>query len=385
MLYLVPKEGGNLKNGIEERVLATFRYLHEHPEISWEEHETTQYIKRLLEESGCKVTTFNDCTGVIGEYGNFNSDLPIVGVRADLDALWQEVNGVFKANHSCGHDAHMSMVLGLLWKLEQTPELKDKVAIKFIFQPAEEVCAGALKMVEKGVVDDLDYLFGIHLRPAQELAMGEASPVIVHGAVKMYNAEIKGEDAHGARPHLNHNAIEVGSQIINHLSKIHLDPKVPHSVKMTNFHAGGKSSNIIPGSASFSLDLRAQSNKLMDEMEEKICSLFKALENLYDIDIKINEIKGAAAAKTNEEAIELMKKGIKETLGEESVHSSIVTPGGDDFHYYTRKRPSLKATMIGLGCNLKPGLHHSHMTFNDAALIDGVEILYRTVVNIFKS
>ncbi|GGF29585.1 amidohydrolase AmhX [Halobacillus andaensis] len=373
-----------MKNGIEKRVLETFRYLHENPEISWEEYKTTNYIEELLVKSGCTVTTFDDCTGVIGEYGNFESDHPVIGVRADMDALWQEINGDFQANHSCGHDAHMSMVLGLLWKLEQTPAIKEKVAIKFIFQPAEEVCSGALKMVEKGVVDDLDYLFGIHLRPAQEVPMGKASPAIVHGAVKMYKVEIKGEDAHGARPHLNHNAIEIGAQIVNHLSKIHLDPNVPHSVKMTNFHAGGKSSNIIPGNASFSIDLRAQNNKLMDEMEGKVRSLFEALENLYNIDIRINDINGAAAAKTNEEATDHMREAIKHTLGEDRLHPPIVTPGGDDFHYYTRKRPSLKATMLGLGCDLKPGLHHPHMTFNESALMNGVAILYRTVVHIFK-
>ncbi|WP_067725990.1 M20 peptidase aminoacylase family protein [Oceanobacillus damuensis] len=371
-------------NTIEQKVNDTFHYLHNHAEISWEEVETTKYIKNQLEKSGCNVTVFEDCTGVIGEFGNFDKGLPVVGIRADMDALWQEVNGKFQANHSCGHDAHMAMVLGVLWKLVQTPEIADQVAVKFIFQPAEENGTGALKMVEKKVIDNVDYLFGIHLRPSQETKMGQATPVIVHGATKMYSADIKGEDAHGARPHLNHNAIEIGAQIVNMISQIHLDPRIPHSVKMTKFQAGGKNTNIIPGNASFSLDLRAQNNKLIDQLEKKVNSIFESIRNLYDVDIEITSVGGIAAAETNEEAISIMSQSIKETIGEENLTPPLVTPGGDDFHFYTIEKPSLKATMLGLGCDLQPGLHHPHMTFNEKALMNGVEILHRAVLNTYN-
>ncbi len=368
----------------ENKVLDTFQYLHEHAEISWEETETTKYIENILLNSGCKVTTFDDCTGVIGEFGNFDGNLPVVAVRADIDALWQEVNGVFQANHSCGHDAHMSMVLGLLWKLEQYPELKEKIAIKFFFQPAEEKGAGALKMVEKHVVDNVDYLFGVHLRPIQETPMGRATPVIVHGATHMYGITIRGEDAHGARPHLNRNAIEIGTEIVNMLSKIHLDPRKPYSVKMTSFHAGGESTNIIPGSASFALDMRAQDNETMDALKEKVNAVFESVRNLYHADLEITEESGIAAAKTNEEAIHIMSSAIADTLGEDKVDPPLVTPGGDDFHFYTIKKPSLKATMLGLGCDLQPGLHHPHMTFDKDALNNGVDILFQAILNTYE-
>lgn len=194
-------------NTIEEKVLSTFHYLHENAEISWEEVNTTKYIKETLEKYGCETITYVDATGVVGKYGNFSKGLPVVAIRADIDALWQEVDGKFQPNHSCGHDAHMSMVFGVLWKLKETPELKDHVAIKFIFQPAEEVGEGALKMVEKGAVEDVDYLYGVHLRPIEETPMGSAAPVIVHGATKTIQVQVTGTDAHGARPHLNTNAI----------------------------------------------------------------------------------------------------------------------------------------------------------------------------------
>ncbi|MFC5589879.1 M20 peptidase aminoacylase family protein [Sporosarcina soli] len=373
-----------MKSTVETKVIDTFNYLHENAEISWEEVNTTKYIKETLEKYGCETITFEQSTGVIGKYGDFSKGLPVVAIRADIDALWQEVDGKFQPNHSCGHDAHMAMVLGVLWKLKEKPGLEENVAIKFIFQPAEEVGEGALKMVEEGAVDDVDYLYGVHLRPIEETAMGSAAPVIVHGATKTIEVQVAGADAHGARPHLNTNAIEVGTEIVNLLSKIHLDPRIPHSAKMTKFEAGGKSANIIPGSGSFSFDLRAQNNEVMEELVGKVHAIFESIRNLYDIKLEVTKERGIAAAKTNEEAISIMGKSIENVLGVDKVDAPLVTPGGDDFHFYTIKKPSLKATMLGLGCDLAPGLHHPKMTFNTEALINGVDILFDAIIQTYE-
>lgn len=372
-----------LASDLEQRILETFHYLHEHPEISWEEVKTTNYISRLLSESGCRPRTFEDCTGVIGDYGNFESNLPVIGIRADIDALWQNVKGKDQANHSCGHDAHMSVGLGVLWKLMEHPELRDRVAVRFIFQPAEEKGAGALKMIDKNVMDGVDYLFGVHLRPIQETAGGRAAPVIVHGASKKYSGTIHGEDAHAARPHLNHNAIEICMHLVQLLNQIHLDPRVPYSVKMTRLFAGGKSANIIPGRAQFTLDLRAQTNELMQQLEGRVNEIFDTLRHYYHVPIELTDIHGIVAAKLNEEAIQIMKRSIEEVLGKDQVDEPLITPGGDDFHFYTVHNPKLKATMLGLGCNLKPGLHHPDMAFDHAYLINGTDILYQAILNVY--
>jgi amidohydrolase len=109
-----------------------------------------------------------------------------------------------------------------LWHHNQVPEQsqsqwvqKFNGTLRCIFQPAEEKGNGALKMVEKGIVDDVDYLFGVHLRPKEELELGFAAPSIRHGAAIFLEGKIIGEDTHGARPHLGVNAIEVGYAIQN--------------------------------------------------------------------------------------------------------------------------------------------------------------------------
>ncbi|WP_010650263.1 M20 peptidase aminoacylase family protein [Oceanobacillus massiliensis] len=356
-----------------------FDHLHANPEISWEEKQTTAFIKKLFKDKNCRIRTFEDSTGLIIDVG---SGKPVIALRADIDALWQEVDGKFQANHSCGHDAHMTVVIGVLLSVLEAGG-PNNGTFRFIFQPAEEKGTGALAFVEKGVVNDVEYLYGLHLRPKEELENGQFAPAIEHGAAKIMMGNIKGEDAHGARPHLNVNAIQIGTEFFQALNSIQMDPMLSQSVKMTSFHAGGKSFNIIPGNASFSIDVRAQTNELMEEMTEKITHIADSLASLHDVDIALEEETNIAAAVLDKEAISFMQQSIIECVGEEKLTPVISTTGGDDFHFYTIKRPSIKSTMLAVGCDLVPGLHHPDMKFNYAMIPKSVEIivdvLFRTL------
>src|SRR5699024_12653519 len=92
----------------------------------------------------------------------------------------------------------------------------------------------------------------------------------------------------------------------------HISPPIPYSVKMTTYHAGSKSANIIPGYASFSIDLRAQNNEVMEKLDQKVHAIFRAVREIYQVDIRITDKNGIAAAKTNEEAINIMNSAIKQ-------------------------------------------------------------------------
>lgn len=369
-----------MKDGKESnrsRIDEIFTYLHEHPEISWKEVETTAYLKKLIEQEGFSVRTFNDSTGLVVEIGEGPT---CIGIRADMDALWQEVDGVFKANHSCGHDAHMTIGIGTLLKMKEVGFPKD-IRFKWIFQPAEEKGQGALKMLKQGVLDDVDYLFGVHLRPIQEIPDCTASAAICHGAAGIIKGTIEGEDAHAARPHLGQNAIEVGAAIVHGLEGIRMDPLVPYSVKMTKLHAGSETGNIIPGKASFTLDARAQTNEAMRILRIKVNEVLRSVESIYHVKIKFKMHEGLVAAIVNEEAYNLMEQAIITVLGAEKLEPRIMTPGGEDFHFYSLHKPNLKATMLGLGCGLSPGLHHPKMTFNHESIYTGIEILTNTILN----
>ncbi|WP_102275278.1 M20 peptidase aminoacylase family protein [Cytobacillus massiliigabonensis] len=361
---------------LKPKIDEIFTHLHENPELSWNEYKTTEYLKDLLEQKGFQVQTFTECPGLVAEIGKGS---PCVALRADMDALWQEVDGHFQSIHSCGHDAHMTMGIGAMLLLQKVG-FPAKGKLKFIFQPAEEKGTGALKMIELGIVDDVDYLYSVHLRPIQELHNGYASAAIYHGAARFLTGEIIGEDAHGARPHLGQNAIEIGASLIHEINNIHLDPMVPYSAKMTKFHAGSDSGNIIPGKAAFSLDLRAQTNEVINELSEKILNITESLSKLYGVTITVKTGANVAAALVDQEAVRFMEKAIIDVLGKNQLKSPIISSGGEDFHFYTLKKPHIKATMLGLGCDLQPGLHHPKMTFNKEAIYAGMEILATTLL-----
>jgi len=371
---------GNMKSRMS-KINDVFTYLHEHPEVSWQEVATTAYLKKLIESEGFKVQTFDECTGLVVEVG----DGPIcIGIRSDMDALWQEKDGVFQANHSCGHDAHMTMVLGSLLAMKDHGFPKN-IRFKWIFQPAEEKGQGSRKFLSLGVMDDVDYLFGVHLRPIQEIPDGTAAAAICHGAASIIKGIIQGEDAHAAKPHLGKNAIEVGAAIIQGMQGIHMDTLVPCSAKMTKFQAGSETGNIIPGKASFTIDLRAQTNETMRTLKMKVVEVIRNIEVMYDVAINLTTSEGLGAAIVNEEASGLMEQAITEVLGAENVKPRIVTPGGEDFHFYSLHKPKLKATMLGLGCDLSPGLHHPNMSFNTQRIHTGIEILTKSILNTIQA
>lgn len=335
----------------KDAIAETFRHLHENPEISWKEVETTRYLAERMRALGLRVTTFDDCTGLVAEWGEGK---PVVGLRTDIDALWQEVNGEWRANHSCGHDAHMTLIVETVEALVAAG-YQPPGTLKILFQPAEEKGTGALKLVEKGVVDDIDYLYGVHLRPIQEMANGTAGPAIYNGAAMFLYGEITGVAAHGARPHLGINAIEVAGAIISGLGQVHINPMVPATVKMTMLQAGGESYNIIPDKARFALDLRAQTNQAMDDLVNRVRQMIDGVAMSFQARIEIESGSRMVAAEVDDQAKAFMEQAIVDVLGQENLRAAPVSPGAEDFHYYTVERPQIKATMLALGCDLVPG------------------------------
>lgn len=354
---------------IEQQILEYFNHFHTHPEVSWKEVETTKKLAAIMTELGVKHHTFSDVTGLIAEIGEGPE---VVAVRADIDALWQEVDDKLQANHSCGHDANMSMVLGALLYLKDETLTK---RVRFIFQPAEELGNGSLSMIERGAIDEVSHLYGVHLRPIEELPFGQVTPALHHGSGIFLRGKITGVDAHGARPHQGKNAIDVIAAIHQFVKSIYFSPFDSYSAKLTHIQTGGDSLNIIPGSANFAMDVRSQSNDLMKELQQKIGEGLANIAKLHDVEITFEWTDYTPAAEVSETAMKIADAAIRDILGDAATAPPVHTTGADDFHFYTIKKPELHAAMIGIGADLTPGLHHPNMIFNHKALDIGARVL----------
>lgn len=358
-------------------ILDTYHDLHSLAEPSWQEENTAKYIKNKLREAGFHVKTFQTHFGLIadlqGELGT------VIAIRADMDALVQEVDGVMKANHSCGHDAHSTMVLYTALALANSG-IKPKHTIRFIFQPAEEKGEGALQMMEDGALENVISLFGIHVRPKKEVPFLHASPVIIHGSAETIRGTIKGRQAHASRPQDGINAIEIATLLVMKLKAIRIETDVPFSIKMTQLQTENAASNVIPETATFTLDVRAQTNELMELLNKTVTHIFSDIMKETNGTMTWSMEGFVPAAVVHEGATDIVERAIAQVLGIKKVVPKCISNGGEDFHFYTNRYPNIAATMIGLGCDLNYGLHHPQMNFNLESLHYGTKILVQSVL-----
>lgn len=361
-------------------VLNHYQYLHSIPEPGLQEFKTSDYIAGKLTAAGLKVTrNLAGTTGLVAEYDS-GVPGPVMGIRADMDALTHIIDGKKEFRHTCGHDAHSSMLLAVAEKI-MAENIVKRGRFKAVFQPAEELGSGALKIVESGILSDVDYLIGMHIRPLQECPAGGAICEMRYSAGQQFRVRIRGKQSHGARPHLGINPIDAGTCIIAAVNAVHMDPRIPFSVKCTRFHADSGVFNSVPEFADITFDMRAQDNPTMKEMREKtLC----AIENgAKAVGAKLEEVEYhnnfPAAEGFDPELAKIVRTSVEEVVGKENAIPFFNTSGGEDFFCYPVELPHLKVGFVGLGVGAEPGLHHQDMHFDPKYLENGVRI-HETII-----
>ena len=349
-----------------------YNQLHEIPEVGYEEIKTSALLAKSLEEMGYEVQRAGE-TGLIGVLDS-NISGKTIAVRADIDALEYEIDGKKVRIHACGHDANMAMVLSTAKLIKENGI--EKGCIKFVFQPAEEKGSGALSIIETGLIDDIEEMIGIHLRASTELKLGEASPAVIHGGIAKVKVTIKGVSSHGAWPNMGINAVDAGVLVVNAINAIRVDPRVSHSAKVTQFNTGGDAFNIIPDHVELLIDIRAQENYVLEEMLKKIKPAIEFAAKSIGAEAAVEVPNLLYAATKNDAMILDAGKAITKILG--NTREPLITPGSDDFHNYAIKL-GVKSTLIGLGANLEPVLHHPEMKFDLKALENGRDILVELI------
>lgn len=348
--------------------------LHSMPEPAFQEVKTSAYLVAFLRAMGYEVQEqVGNTTAVIGLLDSGKPG-PTVAVRSDMDCLlFKQSDGSNKAIHACGHDAHMTTVLGVAQLLKEQGLPCGRV--KILFQPAEEIGKGALVLVEAGIMDDVDYAFGFHVMPSDMAKAGEIIPQINWTACTLIEGEIRGLAAHGSQPHLGVNAIDVGASVVAAINALHTNPLLGGSVKTTRFLGGSGSLNAICDKVTIGFDLRSTSNKEMLGLRQKVMDVVKNTAKVYGAEAECHIVGTCPAAEADPSLQKLTQECIIKELGTAGLLPAASITVGEDFNFFKQERPHLKTASLGIGVDMVCGLHDPKMHMNISALEGAIKVL----------
>lgn len=368
-------------------VLEWKRYFHKHPEVAFEEYGTTEQICRLLQSFG-NIEVSRPCpTGAVGILRGAKPGKTFA-FRADIDALpvKEQVESEYRSRtdgvmHACGHDANTAMLLGAAKILS---EMREQVQgeIRFIFQPAEEVPhGGARKMVEAGVLDGVDVIFGAHADTLTKCG----AVLLKHGAMMAssytFNLTVYGRGGHAAFPDQNIDCISAASDIIASFNRIvsrevrALDSVV---VTPTQIHAGN-SLNVMPDKAEICGTIRILQGECEDKVINRLRNAAESISAMYGGSCCFRADKSYSALSNDKELYDEAKDIMTRAFGSDMVIEDAAVMGSEDFSEYLKvtrgfyyKIGGRKYTEASVGAH-----HSSTFELNDDMLVNGIEACVR--------
>ena len=361
-------------------LLAIYKDIHSHPELSGHEERTATLVAKELRAVGCEVTenfgTYDQpnlkCHGVVGVMKNGSG--PTVLVRTDMDALpVHEETGLPYAStvttkndegrdvsvmHACGHDAHMAAFIGTARALGK---LKDSWhgTIIFVGQPAEEAIGGARAMLKAGLYDRFgkpDFVLGFHDKADLQTGHIGVTPGYTYANVDSVNLTVRGEGGHGAYPHKTKDPIELSAEIINALQTIasrENNPLDPVVITVGSIH-GGTKHNIIPDEVKMQLTVRTYKADVRDSVLADIDRIAKGCAAAAGVPpdrMPIVEVQkdNLPATYNNPELTKRLVEASKKQIGAANVDIVDPTMGGEDFAEYSLPDHSIPAVDFHIG------------------------------------
>lgn len=376
---------------LHPQIVTWRRYLHQRPELGFQEQLTAEFVAKKLQEWGINHETGIAKTGIVATIVG-NGKGPVLAIRADMDALpIQEENNVpYRSQHdgmmhACGHDGHIAIALGTAYYLSQNRHLFSGT-VKIIFQPAEEGLGGAEPMIAAGVLKnpDVDAIIGLHVWNNLPLGTVGVRSGPLMAAVECFNCTIFGKGGHGAMPHQTVDAVVVSAQVVNALQTIvsrNLDPLDSAVVTVGELHAG-TAHNVIANTAKMTGTVRYFNPKMegyfSKRMEQAIAGVCQSQGASYELKYwrlyppVVNDAKIA-------KLVESIASQVVETPA--GIVPECQTMGGEDMSFFLDTVPGCYFFLgsANPAKDLAYPHHHPRFDFDETALTMGVEIFVRCV------
>ena len=375
-----------LVDGRERELVAFRRRLHARPELSYQEHATTQALVERLQVAGLVPRVLAIGTGLVCDVPG-NAPGPMVVLRADIDALAMpdgtdtdyrsRVSGVA---HACGHDAHAAIVLGAGLVLCALTEV-DRVpgTVRLVFEPAEEaVPGGAVAVVDEGWITGASYVFGLHCDPKIDVGQVGLRTGRLTAASDSVEIVLRGPGGHTARPHLTVNLIDVMARLVQEFPgevarRIGSSDEVV--IVFGAAHAGD-ATNVIPAMATLRCSVRCADRGAWEHAEAAVREAVPAILEGSGAEFEVRYSRGTPPVVNDEAAIALIDSAARDVVGERGVIETPTSMGADTFAWYGDCAPSAYARLgTHSGDRPRRDLHASTFDIDERAIGIGVRLL----------
>jgi len=367
--------------------IAVRHHLHTHPELSYQEYETSAFVQSKLRELGIPFEVKAE-TGVIGLLEGRNPGSRVIALRADMDALpIQEENDVPYRSvndgvmHACGHDVHTTCLLGAA-KILHTLRDEWEGTVKLIFQPGEEKNpGGASLLIKENALENPvpSAIFGLHVHPG--LPVGRLS---FRGGKVMASADelyitVKGKGGHAAAPHLCVDPILIASHLVVALQQVvsrRNDPHNPTVLSITAFN-GGTTTNVVPNEVKLKGTFRAMDETWRFKAHDLIRSVAKGVVEGMGGELDLLIDVGYPCVYNNEELNELARRKAMEFAGEDKVEETEKRMGAEDFGYYSQLIPGCfyRLGVMNQEKGITAGVHTPTFNIDESAIEIGMGMM----------
>lgn len=369
---------------ILQKITDEFYWFHRHPELSYEEVETTKRLRADLAAAGIEVLDLPLKTGLVAKVGT--GEAPFIALRCDIDGLpIQEESGLDYASehagrmHACGHDFHISTVLGSAYLLKaQEKDLHGTVYL--IFQPAEEAPGGARKVMETGVLKDVQAIFGLHTSPIYDVGTLGIRAGAVTASVDKFTVTFCGKGTHAAHPERGTDPIVMAASFVTAAQSIvsrNIDPAHPSLVSITHIESGN-TWNVIPESAWLEGTVRCLTAEDRKRIKQRIYELAEGQAASFGGHAELTWYAGPPATNNTPDWTDFAIQ-----VAEESgltVEPAPVNLAGEDFAYYQEEIPG---AFVLVGTGKSPANHNPKFHVDPAALGPAAKYMARLAKEAF--